>query len=242
MRFMIYVMSDLHGCYEEYIKMLNLINFNDNDTLYVLGDICDRGPSPMKILLHMMEHENIIPIYGNHDVVALNALSKIGNYPKEVINDRDYVITNSLMDNEEYREYLYWLADGGEATLKDYDKLSFNYKRKALEYLSDFKYYDEINVNDINYVLVHGGLTPFDVNKELYEYKLSDIINERTDINKVYYKNKVIIFGHTPTKFYDINYQGKIIKRNNNIAIDCGCVFGYGLGCLCLDNMKEFYI
>ena len=146
------------------------------------------------------------------------------------------------MDNEEYREYLYWLADGGETTLKDYDKLSSNYKRKVLEYLSDFKYYDEINVNDINYVLVHGGLTPFDVNKELYEYKLSDIINERTDINKNYYKDKIIIFGHTPTKFYDINYQGKIIKRNNNIAIDCGCVFGYGLGCLCLDNMQEYYI
>ena len=40
---MIYVISDLHGCYEEYIKMLELINFNGNDTLYVLGDICDRG-------------------------------------------------------------------------------------------------------------------------------------------------------------------------------------------------------
>ena len=36
--------------------------------------------------------------------------------------------------------------------------------------------------------------------------------------------------------------QGKIIKKNNNIAIDCGCVFGYGLGCLCLDNMQEYYI
>ena len=76
---MTYLMSDLHGCYEEYIKMLNLINFNDNDTLYILGDICDRGPSPMKILLHMMKHDNVIPIYGNHDVYTLNTLSKIGN-------------------------------------------------------------------------------------------------------------------------------------------------------------------
>ena len=239
---MIYVMSDLHGCYEEYIKMLNLINFNDNDTLYILGDICDRGPSPMKILLHMMEHDNIIPIYGNHDVVALNALSKIGNYSKEVLMDKDFVLTNGLMNNEEFREYLYWLADGGESTLKDYDKLSTSNKIKVLEYLSDFKYYDEININKTKYILVHGGLSPFDGDKELYEYKLSDIINERTDINKVYYKNKVVIFGHTPTKFYNINYQGKIIKKHNNIAIDCGCVFGDGLGCLCLDNMKEYYL
>lgn len=128
---MIYVISDLHGCYEEYIKMLELINFNDNDTLYVLGDICDRGKSPMKILLHMMEHDNIIPIYGNHVVAAYNALSKIGLYSKEVINDRDYAVTHKLMEYEEYREYLYWLSDGGKETLIDYDKLSVSNKNKV---------------------------------------------------------------------------------------------------------------
>ena len=235
-------MSDLHGCYEEYIKMLNLIEFNDNDILYVIGDVCDRGPSPMKILLHMMEHDNIIPIYGNHDVIALNALSKIGDYSKEVISDRDYVITYGLMNHDEYREYLYWLSDGGESTLRDYDKLSRNDKRKVLEYLSDFKYYDEVRVDNNDYILVHGGLAPFDLSKELYDYKLTDIITERTDIDKMYYKDKIIIFGHTPTKIYDSSKQGRIIKRNNNIAIDCGCVFGYGLACLCLNNMKEYYI
>ena len=73
---MIYVMSDIHGCYEKYIEMLKLINFNDNDTLYVLGDVCDRGNNPMKILLHMMEYDNIIPLYGNHDVDALIHLEK----------------------------------------------------------------------------------------------------------------------------------------------------------------------
>ena len=41
---MIYVISDLHGCYDKYIKMLEKINFGDNDYLYILGDIVDRGP------------------------------------------------------------------------------------------------------------------------------------------------------------------------------------------------------
>lgn len=36
---LIYVMSDIHGCYHEYIKMLELINFNSNDTLYIIGDV-----------------------------------------------------------------------------------------------------------------------------------------------------------------------------------------------------------
>ena len=40
----------------------------------------------------------------------------------------------------------------------------------------------------------------------------------------------------------DKNYKGKIIIKNNHIAIDCGCVFKCGLGCICLDNMKEYYV
>lgn len=28
-----YVMSDIHGCYDEYIRMLELINFSDEDEL-----------------------------------------------------------------------------------------------------------------------------------------------------------------------------------------------------------------
>lgn len=47
---MIYVMSDIHGEYEKYIKMLELINFSDEDELYILGDIVDRGKEPVKVL------------------------------------------------------------------------------------------------------------------------------------------------------------------------------------------------
>lgn len=44
--FMIYAMSDLHGCYDKYIKMLEKINFGDNDTLYILGDIVEYSITP----------------------------------------------------------------------------------------------------------------------------------------------------------------------------------------------------
>ena len=48
---MIYVMSDLHGCYDKYIAMLEKINLKYDDTLYILGDVIDRGPDRVKILL-----------------------------------------------------------------------------------------------------------------------------------------------------------------------------------------------
>ena len=46
----VYAMSDLHGCYERYIKMLDEINLCDDDTLYILGDVVDRGDGGIKIL------------------------------------------------------------------------------------------------------------------------------------------------------------------------------------------------
>ena len=33
-----YVMSDIHGCFDEFMQMLDLINFSSADELYVLGD------------------------------------------------------------------------------------------------------------------------------------------------------------------------------------------------------------
>ena len=46
-----YVMSDIHGEFEKYISMLQKIEFKDEDTLYILGDVIDRGERPVDILL-----------------------------------------------------------------------------------------------------------------------------------------------------------------------------------------------
>ena len=51
---MIYVMSDLHGEYEKYKAMLDKIQLRDEDTLFVLGDVIDRGNQGIRILLDMM--------------------------------------------------------------------------------------------------------------------------------------------------------------------------------------------
>ena len=54
-----YVMSDIHGNFDKYIEMLNLINFTEEDELYILGDIFDRGSNPLDILEHIMKYKNI---------------------------------------------------------------------------------------------------------------------------------------------------------------------------------------
>ena len=64
-----YVMSDLHGCYEEYLELLRKIRFSDEDVLYVLGDVIDRGPETVTLLQDMMMRSNVIPLIGNHEYI-----------------------------------------------------------------------------------------------------------------------------------------------------------------------------
>lgn len=65
----------------------------------------------------------------------------------------------------------------------------------------------------------------------------------RPNYEKVYYPNKYLVSGHTPTPLIDENCKdGSIYFKNNHIAIDCGSVFGGRLGVICLDTFETFYV
>ena len=49
-----YVISDIHGEYDMFMDLLEKISLQDSDTLYILGDILDRGPHPVKTLRKLM--------------------------------------------------------------------------------------------------------------------------------------------------------------------------------------------
>lgn len=38
-----YIVSDIHGCYEQYLALLEKIHFSEADELYVLGDVVEIG-------------------------------------------------------------------------------------------------------------------------------------------------------------------------------------------------------
>ena len=70
---MTYVMSDLHGQYDKYKMMLEKIGFSDEDELFILGDVVDRGPKPVDLLRDMSLRSNVFPIIGNHDFTSFRA-------------------------------------------------------------------------------------------------------------------------------------------------------------------------
>lgn len=232
---MIYVMSDLHGCYDKYKQMLEKIKFNSEDTMYVLGDIIDRGDDGVKILLDMMRRPNVVPILGNHEYMAYSVLKKFN----VEITAYNY---NSQLDAEAIQMYENWMFNGGIPTCHAFSKLDIPTRDSILEYLGEFELYEELEINGNKFVLVHGGLVEFAEDKQLSEYDIHDVIWGRCDYARLYYKDKYLITGHTPTYNIDEKYRGKIYRLNNHIAIDCGAVFGEALGCVCLNTLEEFYV
>lgn len=61
-----YVISDIHGEYDMFIELLNKIKLKETDTLYILGDVLDKGPHPIKTLLRLMGMPNAVCIACNH--------------------------------------------------------------------------------------------------------------------------------------------------------------------------------
>ena len=75
-----YVISDIHGEYEKYLKMLELISFSDDDVLYVLGDMADRHPGGVNVIKHVKSLKNAVAILGNHELMMTQVLG-IHNSP-----------------------------------------------------------------------------------------------------------------------------------------------------------------
>lgn len=57
---MTYVVSDIHGCDKKYFRLLEMLHFSDNDTLYILGDVTDRGSGGLRVLLDAASRQNVI--------------------------------------------------------------------------------------------------------------------------------------------------------------------------------------
>ena len=228
-------MADIHGQYEAYIKMLELIDFSDGDELYVLGDVVDRGTDPIKILLDMSMRPNVYPIMGNHDYMAYRMLSRLN----VEITEENF---GSHLTDFDMKSLMLWMGDGGDTTIDGFKALSSDERESILEYLEEFAPYEELTAGGKDFVLVHGGLPDFHPARPLEDYAPTQLLIERPDYSVRYYDDKYVINGHTPTKNIGEEYAGKIYRANGHIAIDCGAGWDIALGCIRLDDMREFYV
>jgi len=228
---MLYFISDIHGHYNLFIKLLEKINFSSCDDMIILGDIIDKGPNSIKMIKFVRNQPNIKMILGNHEYYFLEKYHSLMKNFKESDD-----INNVLKELQNY------FLD--EMEVLDWEDIDF---------LDSLPYYIETN----DYLCVHAGVE-VDSNYNVVNLKKADTNyflfdrNLKENIFNVKY-NKTILFGHTPTVYQ--NQTGKFIKTKNTnitnsqklkdyskIQLDTGVYLTNMLGVLRYDDMKEIYV
>jgi serine/threonine protein phosphatase 1 len=231
---MTYCISDIHGCYDEFMALLEKINFTGTDTLHVLGDVIDRGPESIKCLRYVMGASNIYLLMGNHEQLMFDALTN------------DYEKDKTPMGN--------WLVNGGTETLPEFCKLSKEKQVTILDYIRNLPFLAQVKIGEQNYVLVHAGLNVVDISAT-GSASTAEILPRQYHDDLVWIRDKffrekalprsITVFGHTPIPTIEKRNGAKVWRDNrfnDKIGIDGGCVFGGSLLALRLDDMEEFAV
>lgn len=264
-----YVISDIHGYFIRFKNLLNKVNFDaKKDTLYILGDICDRGPQNAEMIEWAYDQPSSVKfIRGNHDDFLVTYMRKFFN--------------NTPKNKEELESYKYdfaynniWIVYNGG--IKTFDYLASLPRERAediVNWIDKWPLFYDIEVNGRRFVLVHAGI----VNRiRLGDDFFSDGLNKDVEIKgfecvwsqtllwtrATWFSGTAselpcdVVFGHTPTaNIYDLLVWTDEDKEYYNIkgepphflhfgyqgrahAIDTG---RKTMGILRLDDMQEFY-
>lgn len=227
-------MSDIHGNYAKYKEMLEKLSLKDSDALFILGDIIDGNDESIKILKDMVYRSNIYPILGEHEYFAKKLLPALQN-----ASSADECA--EIIEDDMKPMLAKWLKMGGYHTLDSFLKLSKDDKESILDYFYEFEPYDEVEAGGRTFVLVHAGIRNFDEEKELCEYDEEDFVFEKADYSSVYFKNKFLVTGHTPTGEIG-GKDGKVYSAKRHLAINTFENPQGRLAAVCLDTMKVHYV
>lgn len=227
------MISDLHGMYDHFIRLLDKVNFNPTqDKLILLGDYVDRGRKSKQVLDKVMELVNTydaIALIGNHDKMFLDWL-----LTNDGMNEFNFFRNGGLQTVESYCGLDF--IDSGIDTLKAKKFILDNYQHH-IKFLIELPYFHETD----EYIFVHAGFNPLYENWRLTPHEEMIWIRDEFHHGKVQ-TDKTIVFGHTPC----VNLHGKpdVWFSEGKIGIDGGAAYGYQLNCLEIseDGFTRHYV
>ncbi len=230
---MTYVISDIHGEYELFLSLMDKIGFSDSDTLYVLGDIIEKGPQSVALARWLFSRSNVFCIRGNHEEAFLDYYHHL----TEKLRDSDRILRS-------LQEYI-----AGDGYLLDWD---------TVDRLDALPYY----VEEERFICVHAGLPmtatgevvpPRDAPKQVLLY---DRRFKRPDVIPL--GSRCVFFGHTQT--LGISDEAKILVYERagedksfcasdlaihgiaKVHMDLGTSISGTLGVFCVESCLAYYV
>jgi len=245
-----YVMSDIHGCYDEFMAMFEKIHFSGDDKLIIAGDYVDRGPDSDKMLDFICENQDnpgFFFLKGNHDVefagyvdLIVQIVTDLGGEP--MWDDNEYARTAYLLTFTKcIKELEFELFDYYE-TVKELifkKNATLGLLKKWSDVIKSLGYVHKETIEGKEYVIVHAGYieklenhdfeSSYDTLEEFYIYARDDAYIFGGSAHAT------IIAGHTPTILKEeFTYNdGKIYTFYDEDSdcrffdIDCGGVYGH---------------
>ena len=226
---MTYVLSDIHGHRQYFSEILTQIDLKADDTLYILGDVIDRGLYGIAILKWIMAQKNVKMLKGNHEVMMLAALRGKPYDPQVYYGGREWEV---------------WMRNSGDVTLDAFSRCEVREQEQILQFLQSLPLEYDVEVGGKPYKLVHAAPKDLYVNyRDFYSDEDHFAVWARIDITVPHNLPYTYIFGHTPTAHYTNDFPMWILHKRDRIGIDCGAAMGDRgrVACLRLDDMQEFY-
>ena len=244
-----YAISDIHGCFDRFMAVLELAEFDPaDDELYVLGDIVDRGKQIdlcAKWLVDNKANAEDSPIHflmGNHEEMATWTFEGAWSHFK--LNDINLVP---------------WEINGGRKTFEQLQKLDLEIVDAFQRIASKAPKAVKLHIDDRLILLCHAGIRPAEPESEDAEW----LIQAEEDLLWIgfdwYCASEQapfdVVSGHVPTVRLqreenlpgcpdDVRAAGAaalMMHWGCRHDIDCGCVYGGKMGLLRLDDWREFY-
>lgn len=130
---MYYVMSDIHGHHNEFLKRLDQIRqlrTNEEDKLILLGDYIDRGPESYKVIKTVYElqqkygSDHVVALRGNHEEWFLEFLFE--NEDIWLVEDANLVTSKTFLSDNQ-------LLQVKELALCNKIDMIYNYIRECIK-------------------------------------------------------------------------------------------------------------
>lgn len=215
----IYFLGDIHGRYDNLIKVLKEKNVQEIDCLVFLGDLINKGHQNIEVLDFIMNRENNIIILGNHDKVFIDYFLHKQLYLKDFIFGVGGLWSLDENKKEEMIKYAKYLNE------KSYYFIEFMFKNKHLGCCHASVPKEDWNFMKSNFERIHNHIIwDFDRFNDCKKNKASKPIKNIDGV----------LFGHVPVS--------EITKFDNSLYIDTGSykVKGYNKDITCLE-INEVY-